>query len=50
VWGVPYVPPSSLAMPAGDDVLRAPYRLRDGRAVWQVLTRSGWLARTVDGR
>jgi hypothetical protein len=50
VWGVPYVPPSSLAMPAGDDVLRAPYRLRDGRAVWQVLTRGGWLARTVDGR
>lgn len=47
VWGAPYVP-SALAMPAGDHLLWAPYRRHDGRAVVQVLTRDGWLARTVD--
>ena len=47
VWGVPYLP-STLAMPTGDDLLWAPYRRHDGRGVLQVLTRGGWLARTVD--
>ncbi len=47
VWGVPYLP-STLAMPTGDDVAWAPYRRHDGRGVLQVLTRGGWLARTVD--
>jgi hypothetical protein len=47
VWGVPYVP-ASLAMPNGDDLPWAPYRRHDGRSVAQVLTRGGWLARTVD--
>lgn len=49
VWGVPYLP-AALAMPAGDGLLRAPYRRHDGRGVTQVLTRDGWLARTVDPR
>jgi hypothetical protein len=49
VWGVPYVP-SSLAMPAGSGVPLAPYRRHDGRSVLQVLTHSGFLARTVDRR
>ena len=47
VWGAPYVP-SSLAMPSGADLRWAPYRRHDGRGVLQVLTRDGWLARTVD--
>jgi hypothetical protein len=47
VWGVPYVP-SSLAMPNGPELPWAPYRRHDGRSVLQVLTRGGWLARTVD--
>jgi hypothetical protein len=47
VWGVPYLP-SALAMPSGDGVAWAPYRRHDGRGVLQVLTRDGWLARTVD--
>ena len=49
VWGAPFVP-TSLAVPAGPDVLQAPYRLRDGRGVLQVLTRTGWSAHTVDTR
>jgi hypothetical protein len=49
VWGAPYVP-GTFAMPAGDDLLWAPYRRSDGRGVQQVLTRDGWLARTVDTR
>jgi hypothetical protein len=47
VWGVPYLP-STLAIPTGDDLAWAPYRRHDGRGVLQVLTRGGWLARTVD--
>jgi hypothetical protein len=47
VWGVPYRP-DSLAMPSGDGVLTAPYRRHDRQHVVQVLTRGGWLARTVD--
>jgi hypothetical protein len=47
VWGVPYLP-ASLAMPAGEELLWAPYRRRDGAVVVQVLTSRGWLARTVD--
>ena len=47
VWGVPYVP-GSLAMPSAPDLPWAPYRRHDGRGVLQVLTRGGWLARTVD--
>ncbi|MEI8239472.1 MAG: hypothetical protein WCI22_08630 [Actinomycetota bacterium] len=47
VWGAPYRP-ASLAMPAGDDLLWAPYRRHDGAVVVQVLTSAGWLARTVD--
>ena len=46
VWGVPYLP-RALAMPAGDDLLWAPYRRHDGQAVLQVLTPAGWVARTV---
>jgi len=47
VWGVPYRP-ADLAMPVGDHLLWAPYRRHDGAGVLQVLTRDGWLARTVD--
>jgi hypothetical protein len=47
VWGVPFLP-TTFAMPEGEDLLRAPYRRHDGRGVLQVLTRDGWLARTVD--
>ena len=47
VWGVPHLP-TALALPAGDELLWAPYRRRDGAVVTQVLTRQGWLARTVD--
>lgn len=47
VWGVPFLP-ATFAMPEGDDLLSAPYRRHDGRGVRQVLTRDGWLARTVD--
>jgi len=46
VWGVPYLP-RALAMPAGDDLLWAPYRRHDGLSVMQVLTSGGWVARTV---
>ena len=46
VWGVPHLP-RALALPAGDDVLWAPYRRHDGIAVLQVLTSAGWLANTV---
>lgn len=48
VWGVPHRP-TSLAMPEGPDVLAAPYRRHDGHHVLQVLTRSGFVARTVGG-
>jgi hypothetical protein len=44
VWGVPYRP-TALAMPAGDDLLWAPYRRNDGQGVLQVLTRDGFLGR-----
>lgn len=47
VWGVPYLP-AALAMPSGDGLLWAPYRRGDRAGVMQVLTRDGWLARTVD--
>lgn len=46
VWGVPHTP-RARAMPAGGSLLAAPYRRGDGRHVLQVLTRDGWLARTV---
>ncbi len=46
VWGVPYRP-AALAMPAGPDVLWAPYRRHTGEGVLQVLTPSGFVARTV---
>ena len=48
VWGAPHRP-DSLAMPVGPSVLAAPYRRGDGQHVLQVLTRGGWLARTVGG-
>jgi hypothetical protein len=35
-------------MPHGPDVLAAPYRRHDGHHVLQVLTRAGFVARTVD--
>jgi hypothetical protein len=52
VWGAPYLP-STLAMPSPPDCSDdgagwAPYRRHDGRGVLQVLTRDGWLARTVE--
>lgn len=43
VWGVPHVP-AALAMPSG---VALPYRRSDGRSVVQVLTRAGFVARTV---
>lgn len=46
VWGVPYLP-RALALPHGRDVLEAPYRRHDGAVVEQMLSRSGWVARTV---
>jgi hypothetical protein len=48
VWGAPHRP-SALAMPEGPDVLVAPYRRHDGHHVLQVLTRAGFVARTVGG-
>ena len=53
-WGSPYRP-SFDALPEGDDTLGgfdlwAPYRRHDGTAVMQMLTRTGWLARTVGPR
>ncbi|MDO8361384.1 MAG: hypothetical protein Q7V88_00665 [Actinomycetota bacterium] len=47
VWGVPYLP-ATLAMPAGDELPWAPYRRHTGVGVLQVLTRQGFLARTVE--
>ena len=47
VWGTPHLP-RPIAMPTGPSVLEAPYRRSDRRHVLQVLTRTGWLARTVD--
>jgi hypothetical protein len=47
LWGVPYRP-RTLALPAGDGELWAPYRCGDGSAVLQVLTSGGFLARTVE--
>jgi hypothetical protein len=47
VWGTPYVP-SDLAVPHGPGALAAPYRRHDGRSVRQVLTRTGFVAHTVD--
>ena len=47
VWGTPHLP-RPIAMPTGASVLEAPYRRSDRRHVLQVLTRTGWLARTVD--
>ncbi len=47
VWGAPYRP-VALAMPSGEHLPWAPYRRGDGSHVLQVLTRDGWLARTVD--
>lgn len=44
VWGVHHRP-HSLAMPAGDGLLWAPYRRYDGQGVLQVLTPTGFLAR-----
>ncbi|MFZ4721079.1 MAG: hypothetical protein ACOYMR_16755 [Ilumatobacteraceae bacterium] len=49
VWGVPHIP-ATLAMPTGPGVPLAPYRRHDGRGVLQVLTRGGFMARTVDTR
>lgn len=46
VWGAPHRP-TALAMPDGPDVLAAPYRRHDGQQVLQVLTRAGFVARTV---
>lgn len=46
VWGVPYRP-TALAMPAGDELLWAPYRRHDGQGVLQVLTPAGFLGRHV---
>lgn len=46
VWGVPYRP-AALAMPAGPDLLWAPYRRHTGEGVLQVLTPTGFLTRTV---
>ena len=50
VWGAPYRP-SPGALPGADDMadldLWAPYRCSDGTGVVQILTRTGWLARTV---
>ncbi|MFM7687812.1 MAG: hypothetical protein ACKPDI_18105 [Actinomycetota bacterium] len=46
VWGAPHRP-TALAMPDGPDVLAAPYRRHDGQHVLQVLTRAGFVARTV---
>jgi len=48
VWGAPHRP-SALAMPDGPDVSAAPYRRHDGQHVLQVLTRAGFVARTVVG-
>lgn len=44
-WGEPFVP-RDLAVPVAG--LEAPYRRTDGRAVAQVLSRGGFLGRTVD--
>ena len=46
VWGVPYRP-AALAMPAGSDLLWAPYRRADNQGVLQVLTLRGFLGRHV---
>ena len=49
LWGVPYRP-AAVALPVGGEALLAPYRRTDPIGpvgVEQVLTRSGWWARTV---
>jgi len=48
LWGVPYRP-SSVAMPAGEGLLWAPYRRHDGQGVLQVLSRTGFLGRYSTG-
>lgn len=46
VWGTPYRPPPMASASIGGG-LRAPYRLRDGGKVMQLLTDRGWMVGAV---